>query len=593
MFTFEKKQKIGNYTVAFPIKDGNYAETYRVKDANGKNYFFKLIDLAKLNAKQFDEDGNVIEVEIVKQLNHPNLMHFVESEELLIDGRQMVYLVCDFISGETLAEKYIHESGSNPYDVRNWLTDILAGLQYLQSLPDAIIHNELTPENVMYDAVNKRAVVIDFGHARRMSDGRRTFDKKGLSPYILAPETAGGLFSPQSDFFTVGVTAYCLLYGHFPWQVGKCEDIEDQLQLQRERPLRVTALSNIAAPQGMVETIAKALSVAPDDRFQSAEEMLKALNGEIKISARPAIESRRGGSEPRRTSSNKTSRRDPSEKKGNGFADVAGMSELKQMITDDIISVIQNPEESKKYGLSLPNGMLLYGPPGCGKTFFAKKMAEEAGFNFMIKTPSDLKSKYVNASQENIAEMFREAEDNAPTVIFIDEINELLPKRDGDAHEMSVSAVNEMLAQMDRTGERGVFVIGATNMPNKIDEAMLRAGRLEKKFYIGPPDKEARKAMFEINLKDRYVDLGIDYDTLATLTENYVSADIKLIVDEAARKAWKSKSKISMEIICETIKNCKPTITADVLKKYETIRAEMENEQKQQETKHNPIGFRR
>ena len=132
--------------------------------------------------------------------------------------------------------------------------------------------------------------------------------------------------------------------------------------------------------------------------------------------------------------------------------------------------------------------MLLYGPPGCGKTFFAKHFAEEVGFNFMCITPATLKSRYVNATQENIAKMFKEAEENAPTVIFIDEMNELVPNRDdGNVHEMSRSAVNEMLAQMDRTGEKGIFIIGATNYPNMIDPAILRAGRLDKKYYISLP----------------------------------------------------------------------------------------------------------
>ena len=100
----------------------------------------------------------------------------------------------------------------------------------------------------------------------------------------------------------------------------------------------------------------------------------------------------------------------------------------------------------------------------------------------MFVTPATLKSRYVNASQENIAKMFKEAEENAPTIIFIDEINELVPNRDGDVHEMSKSAVNEMLAQMDRTGEKGIFIIGATNYPHMIDPAILRAGRLDKKI---------------------------------------------------------------------------------------------------------------
>ena len=595
MFTLSKQQQIGRYTIAFPIKEGDYAETYRVKDSTGKNFFLKLIDLSKLNSKQFDEDGGVIEIEVVRQLNHPNVMHFVEDEEVEINGRRMVYMVSDFISGETLEQNYVRKSGSNPYEVRGWICDVLAGLQYLHSLDNPIIHNELTPQNVMIDSVNHRAVIIDFGHARRMSDSRRTFDRKGLDPFYLAPETAGGLFSQQSDYFSVGVTAYRLLYGGMPWQVSpKLDNFDDRLQTLREEPLQVPTLSNVSAPDGMVETIAKALNVSPEDRFRTAEEMGKALRGEIKIGIGPIV--KRGDSHPspqqsiRKSSSHAGS---SLPKKGNGFTDVAGMQELKQMILDDIIRVIQNPEESRKYGLSLPNGMLLYGPPGCGKTFFAKKMAEEAGFNFVVKSPSDLKSKWVNATQENIAAMFREAEENSPTVIFIDEINELLPRRDSDAHEMSRSAVNEMLAQMDRTGERGIFVIGATNMPNAIDEAMLRAGRLERKYYIGPPDKETRKALFEINLKDRYLDIGIDYDKLAELTDGYVSADIRLIVDDAARAAWKSKTKISMQMLCSTIATSKPTITADILRKYEAIRAEMESEKKEQTNHHNPIGFRK
>lgn len=544
MFTLSKKQQIGPYSVAFPIKEGDYAETYRVKDVEGKNYFLKLIDLAKLNSKQFDEEGNVIEVDIVRQLNHPNTMHYIGGEELLINGKRMAFLVNDFISGETLEQNYIREAGSNPYVVRDWMLDVLAGLQYLHTLPNPIIHNELTPQNVMIDSINKHAVIIDFGHARRMSDDRRTFDRKGLSLYYLAPEAINGIFSPQSDLFSVGVMAYRLLYGQLPWLLKGKTEIEEALEIEREKPLKVMALSNISTPKGMIETIAKALSIDPSDRFNSAVEMSKALRGEINVPLQD-------GRKESHNSTNKTKRK---EKIGNGFADVAGMRDLKAQLQRDVIDLLREPEKYKSYGLSLPNGMLLYGPPGCGKTFFAKKLAEEVGFNFVMRTPSDLKSRYVNATQENIAAMFKEAEENSPTIIFIDEINELLPKRNSDAHEMSKSAVNEMLAQMDRTGERGIFVIGATNLPDEIDEAMLRTGRLEKRIYVGPPDMEARKEMFEMNLKGRKIDFGIDYERLAALTEGYVSSDIRFIVDEAARIALTREECITMVMLEESIK---------------------------------------
>lgn len=542
MFTLSKQQKIGSYTVAFPIKQGDYAETYRVKDASGRNYFLKLIDLAKLNGRQFDENNNVIELDIMKGLKHPNVMHLVEQQEIMLDGRQMAYLVSDFISGETL-EQNINREGSNPYEVREWVCNVLTGLQYLHSQADPIIHNELTAQNIMLDATTKQAVIIDFGHARRLSNGRRAFDKKGLLPYYLAPEAMNGIYSSQSDLFSVGVMTYRLLYGTLPWQVKNGDDFEDRLQIEREKPLKVMSLSRIAAPDGMVEAIAKALAVDPKERFQSAEEMAKAMRGEVKVSVNTT-----------NTQKKEQGKKAKPIKTGNGLADVAGMRELKAQLQRDVIDLLREPGKYKRYGISLPNGMLLYGPPGCGKTFFAKKLAEEVGFNFIMRTPSDLKSRYVNATQENIAAMFKEAEDNAPTIVFIDEINELLPRRNSDAHEMSRSAVNEMLAQMDRTGDRGIFVIGATNLPDEIDEAMLRTGRLEKKIFVGPPDAEARREMFEMYLKDRYTDFGIDYEQLSALTDGYVSSDIRYLVDEAARMALARNEKITMAILNESIK---------------------------------------
>jgi transitional endoplasmic reticulum ATPase len=207
----------------------------------------------------------------------------------------------------------------------------------------------------------------------------------------------------------------------------------------------------------------------------------------------------------------------------------------------------------------------------------------------MLITPSTIKSRFVNASQENIAKMFEEAEKNAPTIIFIDEINELLPNRDSNAHEMSKSAVNEMLAQMDRTGEKGIFIIGATNYPDQIDPAMLRSGRLEKKFYIGPPDFEARKLLFEMYLKNRPTDFGIDFDQLSRLTEYYVSADIELLVNEASRTALKSKSRITMKILEEVIKQTTPSVPLQELKKYEVIKSKLKGEDNDKGS--NKIGF--
>ena len=189
--------------------------------------------------------------------------------------------------------------------------------------------------------------------------------------------------------------------------------------------------------------------------------------------------------------------------------------------------------------------------------------------------------------------MFEDAEKNAPTIIFIDEINELLPNRDSDSHEMAKSAVNEMLAQMDRTGEKGIFIIGAINYQNMIDPAMLRSGRLEKKFYLPPPDFKLRKALFEMSLNQRkkVLDFGIDYDKLSNLTENYVSSDIESIVNEATSIAMANDSRITMILLEKVIKLFAP-FPIEELNKYQTIKTKMDGEKVEQKNERTRIGFK-
>lgn len=170
----------------------------------------------------------------------------------------------------------------------------------------------------------------------------------------------------------------------------------------------------------------------------------------------------------------------------------------------------------------------------------------------------------------------------------------MVPNREKLNNQSQSGEVNEFLSQLDNIGESGVFVIGSTNKPDLIDKAVLRAGRLEKWFYIPPPDLEARKSMFEIYLKDRPLDFGINYGKLAELTENYVSSDIKLLIDEASRKTIRDKAKrISMETIEFIIKNQRPTVPLSELKKYEEMRKKIEEEIDDSKSNERPrIGFK-
>jgi transitional endoplasmic reticulum ATPase len=556
------------YKIAFFLKKGSYAETYRVKDQEGKTKLLKLFAFSKLDRTQFDENGDVLEIEVLKKIKHPNLVKYCDSGELLLDGQKYAYAILDFISGETLADKLKREQTINLYEAKDIISGVLNGLNYLHALDNPIIHNDITNLNVMLDLSGKVAIprIIDFGYARFLSQSNKDFLKEGLNPFYQANEAFNKVFSVQSDVFSVGALYYHLLEGLPPWfvEISKYKSdtikLEDAVIEERKKPLKFSSITD----QQTQNIINKALQPKAENRFKSVKDFIKSINGEMEVQQL---------SSPQEVSKPKLKEI----KKGKGFSAIAGMQELKDTIQLDVIDALNEKERYAEYGLTIPNGMLLYGPPGCGKTFFAERMAEEIGFNFYQLKPSDIQSKYVNESQEKIKNLFDEARENAPSIIFIDELDAVVPNRDNsNVNHMNTSAVNEFLAQMNNCGDDGIFIIGATNRPNSIDPAILRAGRLDKVIYLPPPDLEARELMFKLYLEKRPREVGLNYSVLAKATENYVSSDIKFLCDEASRKALKMKSRISKEILLDTINNNKPSIKLDELQSYIAIRAKME-----------------
>lgn len=330
----------------------------------------------------------------------------------------------------------------------------------------------------------------------------------------------------------------------------------------------------------LLKIMVKALAPDPKQRFASAQEFLDAIERKIEIDAPPISMTRVNQGEGK-------NKMQP--KHGNGFADVAGMNEIKSIMQKKIINILKDPQKAERFKIQIPNGMLLYGPPGCGKSFIAEKFAEEAGYNYVFIKSSDLASIYVHGSQEKIGALFDEARKNAPTILNFDEFEALVPNRSKINNSSESGEVNEFLSQMNNCGKDHIFIIASSNRPDLIDPAILRKGRMDKVIYIPVPDKDARQGIFEIHMKDRPASDDIDYMHLAEMTENFVASDIAYIVNDAATRAFEDDVEISQSLLEEVIKENSSSINSKDLDFYNNIRQQFEEPQKQTR---NRIGFR-
>jgi len=257
-----------------------------------------------------------------------------------------------------------------------------------------------------------------------------------------------------------------------------------------------------------------------------------------------------------------------------GFKKVAGMIALKETLKEDVINPLKDVELYEKYNINPLNGILLYGPPGTGKTFIAEALAEESGRTFIRMDVSNTEDKYVGETSKNIAKTFKTAEEEAPSIIFIDEIEALAPSRKNlkgsDSGTVGYNqTVSTLLKQMDNCNEKGIFVIAASNEPQKIDPAIKRAGRIDKTIFVGPPDSEARKELFSKAIEKGYSEENIDFDKLASLTENYTAKEIQqILVREASLKALKQNRKVTETDLLEQIKQNKPQLNQESIEEY-------------------------
>ncbi len=279
-----------------------------------------------------------------------------------------------------------------------------------------------------------------------------------------------------------------------------------------------------------------------------------------------------------------------------GWADIGGLDEAQLKLKEGIELPLKNPEAFHRLGIRSAKGFLLYGPPGTGKTLLAKAVAKESEANFISIKSSDLLSKWYGESEQQISRLFARARQVAPCVIFIDEIDSLVPARGsgGGMGEPQVTArvVNTILAEMDGMEElQSVVLVGATNRPALVDPALLRPGRLDELIYVGTPDKPGREHILKIHTSKMPLTKDVDLGKVAERTERFTGADLEDVVRRAGlaaiRKHGAAVKKVDMADFEEALDDSRATVTAEMEAEY----AKMKGELKKRAMEVTPVGF--
>ena len=260
------------------------------------------------------------------------------------------------------------------------------------------------------------------------------------------------------------------------------------------------------------------------------------------------------------------------------WENVGGLDEAKKILEENLIAAINEPEKFLKMGIKPPKGALLYGPPGCGKTMLARAVSTESGGNMILVRGPEILSKWVGESEKALREIFRKAKTSSPCVIIFDELDSLARLKSGEESGVGETILSQLLTEMEEGSTSRVVVIGITNRPDMIDNAMLRSGRLDLRIFVPPPDEKGRLSIIEVLTENMPLSSDVNLKEIAVATQNYSGADLTALCREAAIEAMQSSSnKITSKNFALGMKRVKPSISKEVETWYEKMKDGVSN----------------